>query len=139
MKWRRPTVETKFHIDMEWWWENNRDIHVYIREMLCDECRAEFADDFQNVGELDWVDEKTGEVQCVDGLWHSVRTCCSTKADYITPNTSLVDAIFRAFLANGNEPLSMNEVYELLDRRPPATWLRILTAGPVYMGIRPVN
>lgn len=138
-KWSRPTVDTKFHIDMSWWEEEaGRDIRVYMREALCEECQADLGvqEDLQNI---DWVDEETGEVMRVDALWHCIRTCCSLKRDYITPASPVVDAVFRTFLANGNRPLSMNELYELLDRRPPQTLLRIFTAGPVYMGIRPVR
>ena len=138
VRWQRPTVDTKFHIDMEWWNEQGRDIRVYIRETLCDECRADYAE-HQDLSEIDWVDEETGEVSQVDALWHALRTCCSLKQSFITPNTPVIDAVFRTFLANGNKPLSIRQLYEILDRRPPATLLRILTAGPVYMGIRPVR
>jgi len=133
--WRRPSVDTKFHIDLGWWEEQDRDIRVAVREALCDSC-SEMVD---GTGvEIDWVDEQTGQVTRVDPLWHSLRTCCSLKSDYIEPNTTVIDAVFRTFLANGNQPLTIQELYELLDRRPPATLLRLLTAGPVYMGIRPV-
>lgn len=137
VKWRRPTVETKFHIDMDWWERNQRDIRVYIREALCEECRAQF-EAYANGQEIDAVDEQTGEVTRVDGIWHALRTCCSTKPDYITPTMPVVEAVFRTFLANGNKPLSVNELYERLDRRPPETLLRILTGGEIYMGIRPI-
>lgn len=137
-KWQRPTVDTRFHIDMDWWRENNRDIRVYMRDMLCPECRISYAEGASQ-GEIDWVDEQTGEVHRVDGLWHALRTCCSQRATFITPHTPVIEAVFRTFLANGNKPLSVQELYELLDRRPPQTLLRILTAGPVYMGIRPVR
>ncbi len=137
-KWQRPTVDTRFHIDMDWWKETRRDIRVYMRELLCDECRAEF-ESFQGQEEIDWVDEQTGEVTQVDGLWHSVRTCCSHKPNYITPSTPVIDAIFRTFIANGNKPLSARDLYELLDRRPPEMLLRMLTVGPIYMGIRPAR
>jgi len=74
----------------------------------------------------------------VDALYHSIQTCCSLKPGYITPTTPIVESIFRTFVANGNQPLSIRELYELLDRRPPEVLLRILTAGPIYLGIRPV-
>ena len=137
-KWQRPTVETKFHIDMSWWKLRNRGIRLHMKEALCDECRIDYAGG-ADPGEIDWVDEVTGEVTRVDGLAQEIRTCCSLKADYISPNTPIVDAVFRTFLANGNRPLSIQELYEILDRRPPATLLRLLTAGPVYMGIRPAR
>ncbi len=135
-RWQRPTIDTKLHIDMEWWEHNELDFDFYVREALCDECRADF-EDYRNIGEIDWVDEDTGEVARVDGLWHALRTCCSSKPGYISPNTPIVEAVFRTFLANGNQPLSASELYERLDRRPPATLLRMLTGGPVYLGIRP--
>ena len=137
-KWQRPTVDTKFHIDSTWWTDNHRDMRVYIREALCEECRAAYQD-YQSVGEIDSIDPQTGEVRRVDGLLHVLRTCCSMKPEYISPNTPVIDAIFRTFLANGNTPLTVRELYELLDRRPPPMLLRILTAGDVYMGIRPVR
>lgn len=136
--WQRPTVDTKFHIDFDWWRQQKRDIHVYMRELLCDECRTTYSRQ-KGEPEVDWIDEETGEVTQVDGLWHSLRTCCSTKPGFITPDIPILDAIFRTFLANGNQPLSVNELYEKLDHRPPATLLRMLTAGPVYLGIRPVR
>lgn len=138
VKWQRPTVNTKFHIDMNWWEENNRDIRVYVRDALCEECRADYAE-YEGQPEVDWVDENTGEVTRVDALWHSLRTCCSSKPSYIAPNTPIIDAVFRTFLANGNKPLSVRELYELIDRRPPEVLLRMLTAGPIYMGIRPAR
>ncbi len=138
-RWSRPTVDTKFHIDLDWWQaQEGRDLRVYMREALCDECRAELGESGQDEN-VDWVDEETGEVNQVDAVWHSIRTCCSLKKDYITPNSPVVDAVFRTFLANGNKPLSMKELYELLDRRPPSMLLRIFVGGQLYMGIRPVR
>ncbi len=139
LKWQRPTVDTRFHIDMDWWAESGLDIHVYMKDLLCEECRAQLPADIHNMDQVDWVDEETAEVLRVDGLWHSLRTCCSTKPDYIVPSTPIIDAVFLTFLANGNRPLSVRELYERLDRRPPQTLLRILTGSRVYMGIRPVR
>jgi len=139
VRWSRPTVDTKFHIDIKWWeQEQGRDIRVYMREALCEECQQDLGH-LDQLEEVDWVDEETAEVSRVDALWHSLRTCCSLKRDYITPASPVIDAVFRTFLANGNKPLSIQELYELLDRRPPQVLLRILAGGPVYMGIRPVR
>jgi hypothetical protein len=114
-------------------------MRLYLREMLCASCRTILSDPQAMSVEIDWVDDQTGEVMRVDGLWHSLRTCCSTMPGYITPNTPIVEAVFRTFLANGNKPLSIRELYELLDRRPPQTLLRMLTAANIYLGIRPVR
>jgi hypothetical protein len=138
VKWQRPGVNTPFRIDLEWWQKNNRDIRVYMREILCEDCRASYGN-MDTQEQIDWVDELTGEITAVDALWHSLRTCCGLKQGYIAPNTPVIDAVFRTFLANGNKPMTIQELYELLDRRPPETLLRILTTGPIYMGIRPAH
>lgn len=139
LRWQRPTVDTKFHIDMGWWQANDRDIRIYMRDVLCDECKTLYAESYRDSDKVDWVDGQTGEVSRVDGLWHCFRSCCGLKPGYISPSTPIIDAIFLTFLANGNEPLSIVELYERLDRRPPATLLRILTAAKVYMGLRPLH
>jgi len=137
-KWLRPTVDTKFHIDLDWWRKQNRDIRIFLRQSLCDECRQAYAE-VQELGEVDWVDPETAEVKREDALWSTIRSCCSTKPGYITPSTPIVDSIFLTFVANGNEPLSPRELHARLDRRPPEMILRMLTGREVYLGIRPVG
>lgn len=136
-RWQAPNLDTRFHIDMDWWANSGRDIRVYIRDLLCDDCREHYADSFQEVEKVDWIDEMTGQVSVVDGLWHCLRTCCSKKPGYISETTPIVDAVFRTLLANGNKPMSVKELHAVVGRRPARTLLRILTGGQVYMGIRP--
>ena len=136
--WTPPTTSTKFHIDLDWWHDNHRDIRVYIRDVLCEECRPGY-EDLQDVEEVDMVDANTGEVSRVDWLWYRLRQCCSGRPDYITPEMPIMDAVFRTLLANGNEALSVQELYERIDRRPPEVLLRMLVGGSVVLGIRPVH
>ena len=136
-RWFEPTLSTKFWIDRGWWEKSNKNIRLFLHEFLCPDCHSALALD-QETLEIDWVDPDTGEVRRVDALWHSVQSCCSEKPDYITPSTPFVESVFRTFAANGNQPLSVTELYELLDRRPPAAILRMLTHGRIYLGIRPV-
>ncbi len=134
----RPDVNTKFHIDLKWWEKNNRDIRVYLKDLLCEDCRRAFAG-YAAAEETDWIDPETAEVTQEDALWHTIRTCCGQKPDYITQDTPIIDGIFMTFLANGNKPLSVLELYERLDKRPPETILRMLTRGQTYMGLRPAR
>jgi hypothetical protein len=136
-KWQRPTVDTKFHIDFDWWEETGRNFRVHLQTHLCDDCRGHF-EDYESSGLIDWIDAETAEVTRVDGLWHSLRTCCSQKEDYITDTTPLSTAVFRVFLANGNEPLSPKELEERLGR-PAATVLRTIGGLRIYSGIKPVQ
>ncbi len=134
-RWLRPTVDTKFHIDMDWWRKQNRDMRIYLSQSLCEECRPLYAQ-MRDLGEVDWVDPETAEVRREDALRSTLRSCCSRKPTYITPNTPIIDSIFLTFVANGNQPLSPRELNERLDRRPAETILRMLTGGEVYLGIR---
>jgi len=133
----RPTVDTKFHIDFSWWEKQNRDIRVFMLDHLCPEC-SDAVGSLSEVRMVDMVDPETAEVTRVDAIWEAIRACCSLKPGYITPDTPLLDSIFRSFLANGNKPLSVLELYERLNKRPPETILRVLTKGRVYLGIKPV-
>jgi len=133
----RPTVDTKFHIDFSWWEKQNRDIRVLMLDHLCPEC-GDNVGSLSEVEMIDMVDPDSAEVTQVDAIWEAIRVCCGPKPDYITPDTPLLDSIFGLFLANGNKPLSVLELYERLDRRPPEIILRVLTKGRVYLGVKPV-
>ena len=134
----RTTVETKLHIDPGWWEEQGRDLRLSMYDRLCPECRTLYSS-YGDIEDVDWVDDETAEVTRVDALSHSLRTCCSTKPDYITEDMPFVEAVFRVFLANGNTPLSALELHQLLDRRPANTILRMLTRARIYNGIKPVT
>jgi len=131
-----PTVNTKFHIDFSWWEKQNKDIHVFMRDLLCLECQSEIASS-DPAALVDMIDPETAEVHQVDAMWEAIQACCSRKPDFIPPDAPILDSIFRTFLANGNKPLSPLELQSRLVKRPADLILRMLTKGQVYMGIRP--
>lgn len=131
----KPTLDTPFHIDYEWWEHEGRDLRVYLHSYLCAEHRAVY-ESHPNVEQIDWIDDDTAEVTPVDGLQHILRVHCSMQPDYVTPNTSLIDAVFRVFLANSNKPLTPVEMGAQI-RRDPTMILRTLSGHRVYKGLRP--
>lgn len=133
----RPTVDTKFHIDYEWWQRADREVEVFLRDYLCPEHRESLA---SIDGELrfDAVDPTTAEVRPVSGIQQVLMSHCARQPNYIPEHSSLVDAVFRILLANGNTPVSSAELGQRLSR-PPMTILRTLSAPRVYKGIRPVG
>jgi len=131
----RPTVDTRFHIDFSWWEKAERDWEVYLRSHLCEQHQASYAD-LETSSMVDSVDPVTAEVTRVPGIQHTVINHCSRLPDYITPQTTLVHAVFRVFLANGNTPLSSAQLGERLGR-PALTILKTLSSPRVYKGIRP--
>ena len=135
--WVKPTIDTKYYIDFDWWEQSGRNFRVQLFSHMCPECQARYKD-YREADLVDWVDDDTAEITRVDGLWHSLRTCCSLKPDYASERTPLTTAIFRAFLGNGNEPLSSTELSAEV-HRPAETILRTIGGFKVYHGIKPVK
>jgi len=133
----KPSVNTPFHIDFDWWQKNERDWHVYLRSLLCAEHREAFANTEDNQT-LDWVDPITAEVKPVEGVQNALMTHCVKQPEFLTQQTALVDAVFRLFLANGNMPMTSNDLSERLNR-PAQTILRTLGGARIYKGIRPFS
>ena len=99
----RPTVDTKFHIDYDWWQNSGQSFRLFLREQLCDECRARFAD-YHNTEDVDWVDPETGEVHRTDAL----RECLRGYTDLLT--------VARALLARLEEQAPMSVASVALHR-----------------------
>ena len=134
--WVRPTTQTHFHIDFNWWQDRDRDWRVFLQSLLCLGHQQSFAELPEN-HMVDFVDPLTAEVQTVDGLQHVLITHCAKKDGFISPHTTLVDAIFRLFLANGNIPMTPIELAQQSGRSPDLI-LRVMTGDHIYRGLRPV-
>lgn len=130
----KPTLETKFHIDYEWWNREGEDLRAYLLSHLDPEKRAFFAE-HRDTEEIDWINSETAEVRKIDALQRAIAEACQ-KEGFITTHISLVDAVFRVFLSNSNTPLSPEELAERIGR-PAMTILRTLAGTTVYKGIRP--
>jgi hypothetical protein len=131
----KPSVATPFHIDFEWWKQNERDWHVFLRSLLCQEHQESFAN--IDEGELiDWIDPTTAEVKPVDGIQHALMTHCAFLPEFTGNHTAVVEAVFRLFLANGNVPMSAEEIGKKLGRSAD-TILRTISGPRVYRGLRP--
>jgi hypothetical protein len=133
----RPSIETKFHIDYNWWEQSGKNFRIYLRDQLCDECRERFAN-YQNTENVDWIDPDTAEVRRTDALRECLRTRCANDPSYINERLPLASACFRVFLANNNTPLTPNELHQLLPWKSPDSILRTLAGDQVYFGIRPL-
>ena len=75
-------------------------------------------------------------MQEVDGLQHVLMTHCAKREGFLTEHTTMVDAVFRTLLANGNAPMTPGELSARLGR-PAEMILRTLSGPQVYKGIRP--
>jgi hypothetical protein len=131
----KPTADTPFHIDFDWWKQHDNNWRVHLQSCLCPEHQAIYTET-SDAQFIDWIDPNTAEVHSVDGLQHVLMTHCAIQPEFLTGYTTLVDSTFRVFLANGNSPLTPKEIAEKIDK-PADTILRTLSGPKVYKGIRP--
>lgn len=133
----KPNIKTPFHIDFDWWKQNERDWHVFLRSFLCDEHQQTFAE--MEEGELiDWIDPDTAEVKQVDGIQHALISHCALLPEFLGERTAMVESVFRTFLANGNIAMSAEDLGKRLGR-PADTILKTISGARVYRGLRPVQ
>jgi len=127
------TEESHFlwFIDLNWLKLNTRSFLPLAQAGLCPKCR-------QRLGEGE------GEPS-VDDLLSSLRDCCSKTPEFITPNLPILESVFRLFLANGNQPLDLEELGKQLSEwrggdtfRTSAEMLFRLLSSDQYYGIKPV-
>jgi len=131
----KPSVHTPYHIDFNWWSQNDRDWRVYLHSFLCPEHRETYSNvDLDD--QVDWIDPDTAEVHQIDGLQNVLITHCAKQPSFITHQSTLVDSVFRLFLANGNTPLTAVELGEQLGRDSNLI-LKTLSGIRVYKGLRP--
>jgi hypothetical protein len=133
----KPTLQTQFHVDFDWWRTNDNNWRIALHDMLCPEHQQALA----GLGEdqlIDWIDPETAEVQQMDGVQTILIGHCARQEGFLDVHTALVEGIFRLFLANGNKPLNPIKLGEHLNR-PPDIILKTIAGQRVYKGIRPFN
>jgi hypothetical protein len=133
----KPTPDTPYHIDFDWWNRADRDLRVYLKSHLCEAHRALYAESSSDES-VDWVDTQTAEIKPIDGILYQLRTHCSLQPEYITESTSVVDAVFRVFLVNDDQPLSPRQLGERLHKDPDLI-LKTISGKTVYQGLRPAT
>lgn len=130
----KPTAETLFHIDFDWWQENDSNWRIFLYEFLCPDHQAYFKDKADTT-KIDAVDPETAEVKQVDGLLFELMNHCAKQEGFISANIPIIAKVLRTFLSNGNQPLSAGELAEIVNR-PAATVLATLSGPQVFKGIR---
>ena len=133
----KPGVDTPFHIDFDWWKERDSNWRIFLIGILCEKHQGLFSDKDDSFV-IDAVDPETAEIHPVDGVLHTLMNHCAKKDDFIPDNLPMIGRIFRIFLANGNEPLTPQQLSELVNR-PARTILITIGGYQVYKGLRPIQ
>lgn len=132
----KPTLDTEFAIDYDWWERESQDLRTYLLSHIPPEQRDYLMQNEVDV-KVDYIDPDTGEVFQLDALQLAIKQAAE-QPNFINPQTSLVDSVFRVFLANNNTPRTPRQLGEKTGR-DPLTILKTLGGIRVYKGIRPTN
>ena len=89
-------VESRWFIDLEWFQSSNRSFSALAQHCLCIRCRERLRIDEEEVP--------------ADEILAAIKDCCSKEPDFITAGLPVSESIFRIFLANGNQPLGLEEL-----------------------------
>ncbi len=141
----------RYYIDQSWYDTNGISFRTAAQGRFCPECQKRVG----SVAEesVPVVDQKAGrvvyetrQVSYGDNPIAVIRAHCSKERNYITPDTPVVESVFRMFLASGNQPATLDHVRDSLSDwvsyrdRPhgyaPDLVKRLLEADRRY-GIRP--
>ncbi len=134
----RLDTKTLFHIDLEWFGNNDRDLREEMYDAFCNECRGYYPS-LESTRAVDRVHPQTGQVTRVDALWECLVDHCGLLSTFITPALPIKTAIFRTFLSTANRPMSSEQLYKRIGKSNPAGILRLLTSGDIENGIVPVD
>ena len=122
--------EPCWFIDLDWYQQNDRSFWALAQSCLCPKCRGQL---------------KAGEISAAD-LLSTIKDCCSTAPDFITGRSPILESIFRLFLANGNQPLDLEELSKQLREwrggdtyRASAEILSHLLITDQYYGLKQVQ
>ena len=130
----KPTLKTHFFIDYDWWQRSREDLRIYLLSHIQPGQREQLQGSTE--GRLiDYIDPDTGEVFRMDELTLAIRHAAAAP-DFINPQTSLVDSVFRVFLANKNQPRTPLQLAEATGRNA-TTILKTFGSTRIYKGIRP--
>jgi hypothetical protein len=133
----KPTVETPFQIDFDWWKETDSNWRIFLLGFLCEKHKETFYGKTDSM-KIDAIDKITAEVHLVDGLLYTLMNHCAREENFIPKNLPLIGRIFRIFLANGNKPLTPNQLSEMA-KKSSQTILATISGNKVYKGIRPIQ
>ena len=122
-------VSPRWFIDLDWYQQSNSSFFALAQGCLCPKCQKRLK----------------GEISAAD-LLKTIKGCCSKAPNFITGKLPILESIFRLFLANGNQPLDLEELGRQLSEwrggdtyRTSAEILPRLLASDQYYGLRQIN
>jgi hypothetical protein len=125
-------AQTGWFIDLDWLGQNNRSFSALARGCLCPKCRQRL--------------EKAKKPFSPAEIINHIRDCCSKTPEFFIGRSPVLESVFRIFLANGNRPLSLEELSRQLAERRSGAPQRIspevlfhLLRNERYYGLRQIG
>lgn len=114
----------KFFIDLKWYDDHDRSFKSMAQARFCKQCQGKIGTETQE--RVPTFNPQTGRVvyEMRSIPYGSnpigvIRNCCSKGRGYITSDTPILEAVFRVFLANGNQPADAEAIREQISEWVP--------------------
>ncbi len=120
----------KYYIDLDWYQEQERSFVLLAASRLCPSSQK------KKIPKSDTA------------LMNTLKQCCSKSEQYITLDMPLTESIFRLLLANGNKPMSLEQMQaRLLQHAGDVTGtrdvsipkLKLVIDNDRYYGMKPID
>lgn len=109
----------RFRIDMDWFGQHHLSFDDVARARLCEACHARVGAESEE--QIPAMDKATGRmgVETRDATFGSdplktIRDHCSKAKTYINRDMPTLEAVFRCYLANDNQPMTLEQVRDYL-------------------------
>lgn len=93
----------RWFIDLDWLEQHNRSFLALAQGCLCSKCTKKRKGGSEPISPAELIS--------------SIEACCGKASDFISDSSPVLESIFRLFLANGNKPLSPEELSKQLAKR----------------------
>jgi hypothetical protein len=117
----------RWFIDLAWLEQHNRSL--LAQGCLCPKCAKKLTGEGEPISPAELIS--------------TIKDCCSKTPDFITDKLPILESIFRLFLANGNQPLGLEELSKQLAKwrggdtqRTSVEILSRLLGNERYYGLR---
>ncbi len=94
---------SRWFVDVAWYRQNNRSFSLLAQNYICAKCRKKLGQDISAVPPRK--------------LLNTIKGCCADTPGFITQKLPIMENVFRLFLANGNQRLSIEEIRQQLVER----------------------
>ena len=122
---------TYWFIDLDWYQNNSRSFIALAQNHLCPKCAMKLDTEGNNIS--------------VNEILSNIKDCCSHAPGFITDKQPIMESTFCLFLANGNQPVNLEELSDQLskwrggDYRTSIEILPRLLKDDQYYGLRESN